>query len=288
MAQKRTAARWLQARFGASQRRSCVCVGLARTSCRYQCRREPEAELLRALRALAERHPGYGYRRLGQLLRRERGAINPKRTLRLYRQAGLQRWRKGVKKRTRMATPTPLPRGERPHQVWAMDFIHDQLELGRRLRIFDAVDTCAREAVQLNVSLRQNARSVCQALDQACSQYGQPEVIVCDNGSEFRSQRLRLWSQRRGIRLHFIALGRPMQNGYIESFHARLRDECLNTHAFRTLAQARQILAEWTRHYNLERPHGALHGKTPTQYRLALTTGAPPAADGAPNPTQPR
>lgn len=267
--QRRGAVAFLRRRFGASERQACHSLGLARSSHRYRSRRKPDSEVLAALRAAAEEHPGYGYRRLTREIRVRLGPVNHKRIYRLYRQAQLQPQQRRRKKHPDKGVLAAVPRAERPNQVWAMDFVHETTEFGRRVRIFDVLDTYTREGLHLGARLHQNAYTVWWALADLIARRGRPEHIICDNGAEFRSRLLRARSQQYGVRLHFIQPGRPMQNGYIESFHARLRAECLNLHCFRSLTQMQQILAAWFKHYNLYRPHSALDGKSPVEYRLA-------------------
>lgn len=263
---------FVEAKFGVGQRRACKSLGWGRSSQRYQAKRVSDMVLTDTLKALAQQHLRFGYRRLHAALPPELGRVNHKRVHRLYREAGIQLRKPKKKQRPYKGKNTPPPVATKLHQVWAMDFIRDQLEMGRAYRIFDAIDTYGRQCVQLTVAIHQTARSVRDALDDACRVHGRPQTIICDNGPEFRSKILQAWAERRGIRLHFIDPGRPMQNGYIESFHSRLRDECLSLHTFRTVAAARQTLLAWSRHYNECRPHGALGGKSPAAYHLAYET----------------
>jgi putative transposase len=205
----------------------------------------------------------YGYRRLTVFLRREGWPVNAKRIYRLYSKEGLKvrtKLRKKMARRQRV----PARAGTRPNQCWSMDFMSDRLADGRPFRILTMVDQYTRECVALEADRSMSGSKVVEALNRACQAYaGSPESITCDNGSEFAGRVLETWAMERGVRLIFIRPGRPMENGFVESFNGRLRDECLNVEWFRSLEEARQKLAAWRHHYNHQRPHNALRDRTP-------------------------
>jgi len=235
---------------------------------RYQRRiRTDEAQVRERLRVLAAERPRWGYRRLSLLLKRELGRINHKRVQRLYRLEGLAIRRR---KRKRVAG---TPRGvrvvtEQPGEAWAMDFMQDVLADGRRFRTLNVLDTVTRECLAIEVDTSLPGQRVVRLLDQLILWHGTPKRITLDNGPEFTGQILDAWAYEHCVELDFIDPGKPMQNGYLESFNGKFRDECLNIHWFRSLADARCIIEDWRERYNTERPHSALCGHPPAEYAL--------------------
>ena len=269
-ADRRRAVRHLQERFAVSERRAVQLIGVARTTVRYQRRYRDDEVVLDRLRNFAVERPRFGYRRLHVLLRRDGHHINHKRVYRLYRTAGLavrRRLRKRVA-RSRGERPTI---GLVPNTSWTLDFMSDALSWGRRIRVLSVLDTCTREALAIKVNTSLPSASVIDVLEQAISERGQPQEIVMDNGPELTSRRLDQWADERGIRLHFIEPGKPVQNAVMESFNGRLRDECLNQHWFLDLADARRIIEDWRLDYNEIRPHSSLDYRTPKEVYQQLT-----------------
>jgi putative transposase len=269
---RRAAVGQLQATYGMSQRRACRVLGAHRRTVRYQHRtRSDESQVRERLRVLAAERPRWGYRRLHVLLQRELGAggrINRKRVQRLYRLEGLAIRRR---KRKRVAR---VPRGLggpawQPGEAWAMDFMQDVLADGRRFRTLNVLDIVTRECLAIEVDTSLPGRRVVRLLDQLILWHGTPKRITLDNGPEFTGQVLDVWAYEHGVVLDFIDPGKPMQNGYLESFNGKFRDECLNVHWFGNLADARRIIVDWRQSYNTERPHSALGGRTPTQHTVS-------------------
>lgn len=217
------------------------------------------------LRELAASRVRFGYRRLAVLLRREGWRVNAKRVYRLYTEDGLT---VRTKRRTKAALRQrrPLAAARRPNERWSMDFVHDRLTDGRWFRILTVVDQFTRECVLLAAEGAFNGDKVGRALEPAMRMRGAPASITVDNGSEFASRALDAWAYRYGVELQFIRPGKPAENGFIESFNGRLRDECLNTHVFETLEQARARLASWRQDYNQVRPHSALGDRAPAEF----------------------
>ena len=260
-----------------SERRACRLLGLSRSSCRYPVRR-PEAKALRQrLRELAAERRRFGYRRLHELLRREGWAVNGKRVYRVYRQEHLQVGkrprRRGV---SRQRLPLALPSG--PNERWSMDFITDSLATGRRFRTLNGVDEYTRECLWIEVDTSLGGERVARVLEELSRQRGAPQVIGVDNGPEFTGQALDRWAYRRGVKLHFIAPGKPEQNAYVESFNGKFRDECLNEHWFTDLEEAREKIETWRQDYNQRRPHSALGYRTPEEFaaQTAARRASPP------------
>ena len=151
-----------------------------------------------------------------------------------------------------------------------MDFVSDSTFTGRRFRIFTLIDEVTRECLTLEVDTSMGGQQVASYLNKAILFYGKPKEILSDNGSEFTSIAMSEWAHRKGIEHVFTDPGRPMQNGYIESFNGKLRDECLNENWFRNIAEARQIITAWRESYNKERPHSSLGNQTPGEYAASF------------------
>jgi putative transposase len=241
---------------------------MERSSYRYEPRPDRNVELRDELLKLARQKPRYGYRRLHVLLERRGHAVNVKRVYRLYLEQGLSVRRKKRKRlvRDRAAEPRLL----RANQEWAMDFIVDGLATGRMVRILSVVDAYTRECLALEADTSLGSGRVTRVLDRLIEERGLPEGVRSDNGPEFTSRRILGWAEERKVELVHIQPGRPMQNGHVESFHGRLRDECLNVSWFRTLGDVRQKLADWQREYNCERPHSSLDYRTPEEFRQTI------------------
>ena len=232
-----------------------------RASYRYEPRPDRNAELRDELVKLARQKPRYGYRRLHAVLERRGQAVNVKRVYRLYVEEGLAVRRRRRKRLVREQQVEP--RLIRANQEWAMDFIVDGLANGRMIRILSVVDAFTRECLVLEADTSLGSGRVTRALDRLIEDRGQPESVRSDNGPEFTSRRMLGWAEERKICLIHIQPGRPMQNGHVESFHGRLRDECLNANWFRTLKDVRSTLDSWRQEYNCERPHSSLAYRTP-------------------------
>jgi len=259
-------ARWAQEAYRISERRAARLVKLAIGTLRDQSRKVFDEVLRHRLRELAGTHVRYGYRRLTVLLRREGWHVNAKRIYRLYREEELI---VRTKQRRKIARRRPVPSGvaTRPNQCWSMDFVSDKLADGRSFRILTVVDQFTRECVGLEADRAMTGMKVAQALERARQERGGlPESITLDNGSEFCSRALEAWVMANEVQLCFIRPGRPVENGFIESFNGRLRDECLNVEWFSSLEDARQKLAQFRQHYNHQRPHSALADRTPADF----------------------
>jgi putative transposase len=268
-AQRRAAATWLRDRYAFSERRACRLVGIGRTTARYRPVRPDDAEVRARLRELAAERPRFGYRRLHALLRREGIAVNHKRVARLYGEEGLavrRRSRKRLAREGRGATPAPT----RPDERWGLDFLSDALDSGRRLRLLCVLDLFTREALAIEVDVSLPGARVVAVLERLAAARGAPADLVLDNGPELTGRALDAWAAAHGVRLRFIAPGKPSQNGFVESFNGRLRDECLNQSWFTSLTDARATVEAWRRDYNGGRPHSALGYRTPDETRTAF------------------
>jgi putative transposase len=260
----------LEATYEMSERRACQIIQADRKMVRYRARRPSDADLRLRLRDLATEQRRFGYRRLHVLLRRDGTVVNRKKTQRLYREEGLAVRRRRGRKRA-LGTRAPLLIETRPNARWSLDFVHDQLASGRRFRILNVVDDVTKECLLAMADTSISGRRVAREVTTLIERRGRPGVIVSDNGTEFTSNAMLAWTQENRIAWHFIAPGKPMQNGICEAFNGRMRDELLNETLFYDLDHARSALARWTTAYNQTRPHSALRYLTPAAYAAHLT-----------------
>ena len=214
-----------------SERRACSVIGADRSSVRYRSTRPDDAALRTRMRELAAVRRRFGYRRLHVLLRQEGLVKNAKRTQRLYREEGLTVRRRRSRKRA-TGTRAPILTVAAPNARWSVDFVHDQLADGRRLRVFNVVDDVTKECLAAVVDTSISGRRVARELAAIIARRSKPDLIVSDHGTEFTSNAMLQWTEAAGVAWHFIAPGKPMQNGICEAFNARMRDELLNETLF--------------------------------------------------------
>jgi putative transposase len=236
---------------------------LATGTYRYRSRRSDEP-LRTRLVALAREKPRFGYRRLHVLLRRAGEQVNHKRLHRIYRAAGLTIRRK--KRKHCVRAGKPLLERTAANQEWALDFVHDAVECGRTIRVLSIVDAYTRECLALEVDTSFASRRVTRVLEAIIVERGAPLAIRCDNGPELTSRHFLAWAIERGIELLHIQPGKPTQNGRLESFNGKLREECLRVSWFQNLFEARRKIAAWRKEYNEERPHSSLGYRTPKEF----------------------
>jgi putative transposase len=252
-----------------SEREACKLLSIDRTTYRYQPRPDHNAELREKLVALARQKPRYGYRRLGALLEKGGVKASPQRVYRVYSAERLAVRRLKRKRLVRQATESKLL--TRVNQELAIDFIADGLGTGRGIRMLTVVDSFTRECPAIEVDTSLCSRRVTRVLDRVIEERGKPEVIRSDNGPEFTSRHFLVWCEEKGIKLTHIQPGKPTQNGHIESFNGRFRDECLNHNWFHTLTDAREKIECWRKDYNEERPHSSLDYRTPEAFARAFS-----------------
>jgi putative transposase len=258
----------MRSEIAVSERRACGLIQIHRGTYRY--RRRPEDGQLRVrLRELAEERRRFGYRRLQVLLVREGWVVNHKRVYRLYVEEKLGIRRKRGRRRAPAAARLVLAPPTEPDQVWTMDFTQDAFASGGRFRTLNLMDGCTREALEIEVDTSLPGLRVVRVLEGRKQQGRKPKHMIIDNGTEFTSQVLDRWAYENGVQLHFITPGRPMENGYIESFNGKFRDECLNENWFLDLADARRKIGDWKWDYNHVRPHSALGYLTPMEFAKA-------------------
>jgi putative transposase len=280
-AAKREGVAHLRAVMGLSERRACAILGADRTMIRYRSRRPPEMELRMQIRDLANERKRFGYRRLFILLRQGGEPSGVNRIYRLYREEGLS-VRKRRARRRAIGTRAPILVEAKANARWSLDFVHDQFASGRRFRVLNIVDDVTRECLAAIPDTSISGCRVVRELIALIERRGKPGLIVSDNGTEFTSNAVLSWAQEARVTWHFIAPGKPMQNGFCESFNGRMRDELLNETLFLGLDHAREKIAAWVDDYNNRRPHSALAYQTPAAYAASL----PATCDRLHNPDQ--
>jgi putative transposase len=252
---------------GRSTRRSCALASVPRSTYHYAAKDDPEELVIRnRLRELALQRPRFGSPRLTVLIRRELGPVNHKRVERIYQEEQLQVPVRRKRHRRRTIRSVPLLVPTRPNERWSMDLMSDSLADGRRFRTLNIVDDFSRECVAIEVDTSLSGARVVRVLEQLAETKGLPKKVVMDNGPEFTSKTLFLWSEERTVGLHYIEPGKPTQNPFVESFNGKFRDECLNENWFYGLEDARKKIEAWRIDYNTQRPHRSLRQLTPFEY----------------------
>jgi transposase InsO family protein len=240
--------------------------------------RDDEPRLTQRIVQLASQYGRYGYRRITALLRREGWRMNHKRVERIWRQAGLKVPKKQPKRGRIWLNDGSCVRHRPTHRdhVWAYDFVHARTHDGRGLRMLTIVDEYTRECLAIDVARRLNAEDVLERLAWLFATRGVPDHLRSDNGSEFTAWAVRTWLAKVGVRTLYIEPGSPWENGYVESFNGKLRDELLNGEIFYTVLEAKVLVERWRREYNTVRPHSALGYQPPAPQAIA----SPPTAAG--------
>ncbi len=273
VSRRRAAVVYLGGHYGVSERRACKTVGLGRSSHRYVSVRPSQAALQQRIREIAQTRVRYGYRRIHVLLKREGWQINHKRVHRLYSALGLQLRTKRPRRHVSAAhRQRPKRLTKRPNEAWSMDFVSDQAQGGQRFRMLTVVDVYTRECLAIEPGQRIGGDDVVRVLTLVAARRGAPKRIFCDNGSEFQSRLVDLWSYQHKVTMQFSRPGKPTDNAHIESFNGRLRDECLNVHWFSTLKDPKAKIEAWRQEYNECRPHKALNHLTPTEFVAMMAT----------------
>jgi putative transposase len=271
--QQRAAADYLAKTYAVSERRAGRVLGRSRSTLRYQRQERPgEDVLVRAIRRLARRHPRYGYRRIHALLERAGWSVNLKRVRRLWNELGLRRPVR--RKKARKLGPKPGTSANScvnqparfKNDVWTYDFIADRTVGGGTLKWLTLVDEYTRECLALHVERSLTGADVRGVLARVVGQRGAPGRIRSDNGSEFICEALSQWLPTKGTKSLPVAAGSPWENGFIESFHSRFRDEFLEVEEFESVPDAKEKKEWFRREYNTIRPHSSLDYKTPKQF----------------------
>src|SRR5271168_5195604 len=256
----------LRDQYRASERHACRVLLMVRGTYRYQSHREPWTELRMRIREIAQSRVRYGYRKIRVLLNREGWDVGKYLVYRLYTEEGLTLKRmKPAGKRKAARTRKDRIKPTAANETWSMDFVMDQLQDGTRFRALTIVDVYTREAVAIEVGQSLRGDDVVRTLNRLKQDRGVPKVLFCDNGSEFTSHAMDLWAYQNGAKIDFSRPGKPTDNAFVESFNGTLRSECLNTHWFMNLKEARQLIAAWREEYNHSRPHASLDDRTPSE-----------------------
>lgn len=267
LAEKRQAAQYLAGSYPVSERRVCRVVQLARSTKRRRLQRQGQDVVLRgAIHQLATRYPRFGYRKVYFKLQAAGHAVGRDRVRLFRQQEGLQVVKKQKKRRHLGTTTTTLTGAEAPNQVWSYDFVQDQTADGKRLKLLTVLDEFTREGLTLHCDRHVTSGDVLRVLRQLFAARGTPRCLKSDNGPEFIATAVQHWLAEAQVQTRYIDPGKPWQNGHVESFHAVLRDGCLDRWLFLSLHEARALMTAWLYEYNRERPHGALKGLTPTAF----------------------
>jgi len=263
-------------RLSVSERRACRVLEQARATQR-RCLSPPsdEKQLARDIITLATKYGRYGYRRITALLNNEYGwRVNHKRVERIWRKEGLKVPKKQPKRGRLWLNDGSCIRLRPKHKdhVWSYDFVMARTSDGRAFRILTLIDEFTRECLALLVSRHITCQDVIDQLFNLFVLRGTPEHIRSDNGTEFTTKAIRKWLNKLGVKTLFIEPGSPWENGYIESFNGKLRDELLNREIFTTLTEAKVLIEQWQREYNQVRPHSALGYRPPVPEAMLITT----------------
>jgi putative transposase len=211
---------------GFSERRACRLVGVNRSAWQYEPLRGKDDAVRERMREIGNERRRFGYRRLAILLRREGKGMNLKKVYRLYREERLTVRKRGGRKRA-LGTRAPMAIPQEPNQRWSLDFVSDALACGRRFRVLNVIDDYSRECLICIVDTSLSGRRVVRKLTATAGRRGPTCMVVSDNGTELTSHAVLAWRQDTGVEWHYITPGKPQQNGFVESFNGRLRDECL-------------------------------------------------------------
>jgi len=266
--------------LGISERRACRVLSQPRSTQRRRPQTaNDEAALTADIIALAQQYGRYGYRRITALLRTAGWVVNKKRVERIWRREGLKVPAKQPKRGRLWLTDGSCIRlrPERPNHVWAYDFVEDRTHDGRKYRMLNIVDEFTREALAIRIDRRLRSTDVIDTLADLFILRGIPGHIRSDNGSEFIATAVKDWIAAVGAKTAYIEKGSPWENGYIESFNGKLRDELLNGEIFYSLREAQIVIEQWRRHYNMIRPHSSLGYRPPAPEVIMPPVGQPVA-----------
>ena len=267
-AQKKQAVAYVVDQRLCSERRACRYLGVHRSTYRYPVKSPlpQQVQLHQRIVSLSWQYPRYGYRRIRAILEREGWSVSRKQVQRIRRKEGLKVHPKPQRiPRQGVSTGLPTQATHRNH-VWTWDFIFDRTDKGSTLKMLTMLDEYTRQCLAIRVERQIRSGQVLVTLWQAMMQYGIPEHIRSDNGTEFIAGKIQRWLRVYQIKTLYIEPGSPWQNGYIESFHSRFRDECLNREWLLNLREARVVIEDWRQHYNTERPHSRLGYLSPENY----------------------
>jgi putative transposase len=260
----------LQSTFGLSIRRSCQLSDLPRSTYNYTPKPKDDERIIDEINIVLSKYNKYGCGMIHLKLRQRGNIINHKRTERIYRELGLQLHRRKRRKKITSVERSPVELPNNPGELWAMDFVSDSIANSRKLKILTVIDPVTNKSPLIHPDTSIPGYKVTQFLERTAERVGYPKYIQCDNGPEFRSIDLDQWCYKNNIKILFSRPGKPMDNCHIESFNGTFRYECLNSHYFSSLKEAKRIIEEWRIDYNDERPQKRLKGLTPSQYEIRI------------------
>jgi putative transposase len=257
----------LERLYCVGERRACRVLRVPRATYRYRSCLDPRTELRMRIREIAQSRVRYGYRKIRVLLNREGWKVGKYLVYRLYCEEGLclQRMKPAGKRKASRARAEKF-KAMAPDEAWSMDFVADQLQDGTRFRSLTIVDVYTREAVAIEAGQGLKGDDVVRTMNRIKLERGVPKALFCDNGSEFTSQAMDLWAYRNGVKIDFSRPGKPTDNAFVESFNGTFRAECLNTHWFADMHEAKALIEAWRREYNDSRPHASLADRTPSEF----------------------
>ena len=264
-----------------SERRACKVIGLSRMTQCYKTKQPNKGKALTAeIKKLATRHKRYGYRMITAKLRQNNWVVNHKRVQRIWQKEGLQvpYRRKFKKAKGSSVNSCAVKKAEYPNHVWTYDFMSDQTENGGKLKLLTVLDEFTRESLAIEVDRSIRAKDVILVLEYLFMVRGAPKFIRSDNGSEFIANAIKKWLKEKHVETLYIEPGSPWENGYIESFNGKFRDEILNRELFYSVKEAKVVAEDWRLDYNNHRPHSSLGYMTPAGFAASCIASASPTA----------
>jgi putative transposase len=264
-----------------SERRACKVISQPRMTQRYKIKQpDRDKALTTEIKKLAKRHKRYGYRMITAKLRQSGWIVNHKRVQRIWQKEGLQvpYRRKFKKAKGSSENSCAVKKAEYPNHVWTYDFMSDQTEDGRKLKLLTVLDEFTRESPAIEVGRSMRAKDVIAVLEYLFMVRGVPKFIRSDNGPEFIADKIKKWLKQRHVGTLYIEPGSPWENGYIESFNGKLRDGILDRELFYSVKEAKAIVEDWRLEYNNHRPHSGLGYMTPAAFAVGCIPSASPTA----------
>lgn len=259
---------------GMSKRAACRWTGISRSVSRYKLQRpDQDAQYVETMRQSTKDNPRYGYRRIAVV-----SGLGFGRSWRLWKQYDFQIGSQRPRKPQKKEKTTTLPQqAEYPNHVWTYDLLFDRFADGRPFKTLSILDEFTRECLGILVATTIHAEDVTSFLDGVMQKRSSPVFLRSDNGSEFTAETVQIWLAKKSVGPAFIPPGQPWKNGFIESFHDKFRDECLQREWFSTLLDAQIVIEDWRLHYNTRRPHSSLKYKTPADFAAQFNTQIQPA-----------
>jgi transposase InsO family protein len=275
------AVKHLKQQMNVSERRACEVISQPRMTHRYKIKQpDKDKALTETIKRLARKYPCYGYRFITAKLRQEGWQVNKKRVQRIWRKEGLQvpYRRKFKKAKGSSENSCAVKKAQYPNHVWTYDFMSDQTEDGRKLKLLTVLDEFTRESPAIEVGRSIRAKDVIAVLEYLFVVRGAPKFIRSDNGPEFIADKIKKWLKNNHVETLYIEPASPWQNGYIESFNGKLRDDILGRELFYSVQEAKVIVEDWRLEYNNHRPHSGLGYMTPAAFAAGCIPSASPTA----------